>query len=705
MTEHSPIQKVLIANRGEIALRIMRTARRLGIATVAVYSHADKGAAHVQAADQSVCIGEPAPAASYLNIPAIIDAARRSGADAIHPGYGFLAENAAFATACAEAGLIFIGPSPKAILDMGDKANAKRLMRAADVPCVPGYEGEDQSLPALQAQADRIGYPVMIKATAGGGGRGMRIVFERQAFAEALHAAQSEAQSAFGSADVIIERAVQQPRHIEIQVLADRYGNAIHLGERDCSIQRRHQKVIEEAPGFGIGAQTRQAMGQAAVAAAKAIGYEGVGTLEFLLDDSGAFYFMEMNTRLQVEHPVTEAITGLDLVELQFNIAMGQPLALRQEDVRLQGHAIEVRLCAEDGEQDFMPQSGGVALWRAPADIRVESGIRSGDEISPYYDSMFAKLVVHAADRDAAIRRMRAALRETVVLGVRTNLEFLGRCLAHPAFAAGGADTGFIARHYATLTAAQPARLRQDMALAAALLSRGQGQGCSAADAGSAHRASAHRASARTTVARRLPSLLSLRERDDAAAIDIRVLREGDTYRVTLGAAAAPQGEAMLPEAEAAVREREAIDAADEVHEVTIVAASTEQVIYTLNGVSARAAYLQDGDVLLLHRDGVSRRFQDVSLHARSADADDAASGELRAATSSRVIEVRAAEGERVTRGDIVAITEAMKMQTQHVAPFDGIVQRVLVSAGDQANARSLLVVLDPLTQSEQAPA
>ncbi|WP_233233172.1 acetyl-CoA carboxylase biotin carboxylase subunit [Bordetella sp. LUAb4] len=700
MTEHSPIQKVLIANRGEIALRIMRTARRLGIATVAVYSHADKGAAHVQAADQSVCIGEPAPAASYLNIPAIIDAARRSGADAIHPGYGFLAENAAFATACAEAGLIFIGPSPKAILDMGDKANAKRLMRAADVPCVPGYEGEDQALPALQAQADRIGYPVMIKATAGGGGRGMRIVFERQAFAEALHAAQSEAQSAFGSADVIIERAVQQPRHIEIQVLADRYGNAIHLGERDCSIQRRHQKVIEEAPGFGISAQTRQAMGQAAVAAAKAIGYEGVGTLEFLLDDSGAFYFMEMNTRLQVEHPVTEAITGLDLVELQFNIAMGQPLALRQEDVRLQGHAIEVRLCAEDGEQDFMPQSGGVALWRAPADIRVESGIRSGDEISPYYDSMFAKLVVHATDRDAAIRRMRAALRETVVLGVRTNLEFLGRCLAHPVFAAGGADTGFIARHYATLTAVDPARLRQDMAVAAALLSQGQGQGDCASDAGSARRASA-----RPTVARRLPSLLSLRERDDAAAIDIRVLREGDTYRVTLGAAAASKGSAMLPEAEAPGRKREAIESADDVHEVTIVEASTKQVIYTLNGVSARAAFERDGDVLHLHRDGVSRRFQDVSLHARSGDADDAASGELRAATSSRVIEVRAAQGERVARGDVVAITEAMKMQTQHVAPFDGIVQRVLVRAGDQANARSLLVVLDPLIQSEQAPA
>ncbi|ALM84287.1 acetyl-CoA carboxylase biotin carboxylase subunit [Bordetella sp. N] len=677
MTEHSPIQKVLVANRGEIALRIMRTARCLGIATVAVYSRADKDAAHVQAADQSVCIGEPAPAASYLNIPAIIDAARRCGADAIHPGYGFLAENATFAAACTDAGLIFIGPSPKAILDMGDKANAKRLMRAAGVPCVPGYEGEDQSAAALRTQADRIGYPVMIKATAGGGGRGMRIVFERQDFAEALHAAQSEAQSAFGSAAVIIEKAVQQPRHIEIQVLADRYGHAIHLGERDCSIQRRHQKVIEEAPGFGISAETRQSMGQAAVAAAKAIGYEGVGTLEFLLDDSGAFYFMEMNTRLQVEHPVTEAITGLDLVALQFNIAMGQPLALRQEDIRLQGHAIEVRLCAEDGERDFMPQSGSVALWRAPADIRVETGIRTGAEISPYYDSMFAKLVVHAEDRDAAIRRMRAALRETVALGVRTNLEFLGRCLAHPAYVTGGADTGFIARHYADLTAADPARLRQDMAVAAALLSKGGG--------------ATGRGSSRPVVTRRLPALLALRERDDAAAVDIRVLREGNTWKVTLGAAEAPADRATA--------------AVDEIHEVTILEATSGNVTYTLNGVSARAAFVRDGDVLHLHRDGVSRRFEDVSLQARSGGADDAASGELRAATSSRVIEVRTLEGERVARGDVVAITEAMKMQTQHIAPFDGVVQRVLVSAGDQANARSLLVVLDRLPQSEQAPA
>ncbi|OZI30705.1 3-methylcrotonyl-CoA carboxylase [Bordetella genomosp. 10] len=655
MNDHSPIQKVLVANRGEIALRIMRTARRMGIATVAVYSRADMRAAHVQAADQSVCIGESAPAASYLNIDAIIDAARRSGADAIHPGYGFLAENAAFAAACADAGLIFIGPSPKAIRDMGDKANAKRLMRAADVPCVPGYEGAEQSAETLRAEADRIGYPVMIKATAGGGGRGMRVVFERHLFAEALRAAQSEALSAFGSAAVIIERAVQQPRHIEIQVVADRYGHAIHLGERDCSIQRRHQKVIEEAPGPGIDARTRAAMGRAAVAAVKAIAYEGVGTLEFLLDGNGEFYFMEMNTRLQVEHPVTEAITGLDLVALQFEIAMGQPLALRQEDIRLEGHAIEVRLCAEDGAADFMPQSGVVALWRAPREVRVESGIRSGDEISPYYDSMFAKLVVHAADRDTAIRRMRAALRETVVLGVRTNLEFLGRCLAHPAFAAGASDTGFIARHYAALTAPDPARLWQDTALAAALLS--------------------HPGGMRDIPSRRLPALLALREGEEGDAVAVRVLRENCVYRVSGDDAALEI--ALLDE--------------------TVGDDAAGQVSYLLDGVAGRAVYVRAGDVLHLHRDGVARRFQDVSLSARTDGADDDANGELRAATSSRVIEVRAAEGDRVARGDVVAITEAMKMQTQHVAPFDGVVQRVLVQAGDQANARALLAVLEPL--------
>jgi len=395
----SSFRKVLVANRGEIALRVMRSAREAGYRTVAVYSSADAGSLHVHEADQAICIGGPLPAESYLHIEAIIDAARQTGADAVHPGYGFLAENEDFAAACRKAGLVFIGPSPEAILAMGNKAGAKRLMSAAGVPCVPGYEGDDQGEKRLAAEADRIGYPVMIKAVAGGGGRGMRLVPVPGDFAEMLRSAQSEAKNAFGDATVILERAIVEPRHIEIQIFADRQGNAIHLGERDCSVQRRHQKVIEEAPSPAVSAELRERMGAAAVAAAKAIAYEGAGTLEFLLDRDGHYYFMEMNTRLQVEHPVTEAITGLDLVALQLRVAAGEPLPLRQDEVRFSGHAIEVRLCAEDADKGFMPQSGTMALWQPSTRLRVEHALHSGTEIPPYYDSMIAKIISHGETR------------------------------------------------------------------------------------------------------------------------------------------------------------------------------------------------------------------------------------------------------------------------------------------------------------------
>ncbi len=392
----TPFQTILIANRGEIALRVMRTARRLGYRVVAVYSSADADALHVREADAAVPIGEALPAQSYLRGEAIIAAAKAAGADAIHPGYGFLAENATFAEACRSAGLIFIGPSPQAITAMGHKAGAKDIMAAAGVPCVPGYQGADQSDAGLLAEARRIGFPVMIKATAGGGGRGMRLVRDADSFVELARSARSEAQSAFGDGTVILERAIVDPRHIEIQVFGDRYGNAIHLGERDCSVQRRHQKVIEEAPSPAVSPDLRRRMGEVAVKAVKAIGYEGAGTLEFLLDPQGEFYFMEMNTRLQVEHPVTEAITGLDLVELQLRIAAGEPLPLRQQDVRLSGHAIEVRLCAEDAVHDFMPQSGRMLRWEMPVGVRVDHGLSSGAEIAPFYDSMIAKVIGRA---------------------------------------------------------------------------------------------------------------------------------------------------------------------------------------------------------------------------------------------------------------------------------------------------------------------
>src|SRR5262245_48954231 len=444
---HKPFFKVLVANRGEIALRVMRSARRLGLGVVAVYSDADRDSLHVRAADQAVRIGEARRAQSYLNIPAIVAAAKASGADAVHPGYGFLAENEDFAQACKDAGLVFIGPSPQAIEAMGNKAGAKEIMRKAGVPVVPGYQGADQGDEVMLAQARTIGFPVMIKAVAGGGGRGMRLVADAASFPDALRSARSEAKAAFGDPTVILERAIQNPRHIEIQVFGDSHGNAIHLGERDCSVQRRHQKLIEEAPSPAVTPELRAKMGDVAVAAVRALRYEGAGTLEFLLDASGEFYFMEMNTRLQVEHPVTEAITGLDLVELQLRVARGEPLPVKQQDIRFSGHAIEVRLCSEDASHDFMPQSGRMARWQVPDGIRVEDALESGSEIPPFYDSMIAKVISHGGSREEARGRLICGLEQLVAFGVTTNQAFLMSCLRHPGFARGEATTAFIGAH------------------------------------------------------------------------------------------------------------------------------------------------------------------------------------------------------------------------------------------------------------------
>ena len=465
---HRPFSRVLIANRGEIALRIMRTARRLGLGVIAVYSDADCDARHVREADAAVRIGEALPAQSYLNIDAIIAAAKASGADAVHPGYGFLAENEDFATACREAGLVFVGPSPEAIKAMGNKAGAKAIMASAGVPCVPGYQGEDQSDATMLREARRIGFPVMIKAVAGGGGRGMRLVADEAAFADALRSARSEAKAAFGDTTVILERAIENPRHIEIQVFGDSHGNAIHLGERDCSVQRRHQKLIEEAPSPAVSAELRAKMGAVAVAAVKALRYEGAGTLEFLLDADGAFYFMEMNTRMQVEHPVTEAITGLDLVELQLRVARGEALPLRQEHVLFKGCAIEVRLCSEDASHDFMPQSGKMLRWHVPDSIRVEHALNSGSEIPPFYDSMIAKLISHGGTREEARGRLISSLEQSVTFCVATNQAFLAACLRHPVFARGQATTAFIEQNRTELLAARD--VASDVALAAVLL-------------------------------------------------------------------------------------------------------------------------------------------------------------------------------------------------------------------------------------------
>lgn len=646
----TPFRKILVANRGEIALRVMRSARALGYRTVAVYSTADAAARHVQEADQAVCIGEPLPSQSYLCIPAIVEAARLSGADAVHPGYGFLAENEAFARACKEAGLVFIGPSPEAIAAMGHKAGAKTLMQAAGVPCIPGYQGDDQSDARFAAEAACIGFPVMIKAAAGGGGRGMRLAPSAKEFPELLQSARSEAEGAFGNPELILERAIVAPRHIEIQIFADRHGHAIHLGERDCSVQRRHQKIIEEAPSPVVDASLRERMGATAVAAAKAIGYEGAGTLEFLLDRDGNYYFMEMNTRLQVEHPVTEAITGLDLVELQLRVAAGEPLPLAQQDVRFDGHAIEVRLCAEDAAQGFMPQSGTMALWQMPPRLRVEDALRSGAEIPPFYDSMIAKLVAHGRTREEACRKLMSGLEDAVALGVTTNQLFLQRCLAHPVFAAGGASTAFIDRHQEELLAPDGATQDRAAALAAVLLCEDSGD----------RPPRGHR------MTHALP--ISLRFMLDGRMLHAGVVRaRPDRFSVRVG---------------------------DGVFEIDSVERSPASVRFACDGLAERAACHRDGPLLLLHYRGRQLRVEDHTRAAALKAGDAAGDGKLRASMNGRVVAVMVAVGDTVEAGQPIMTLEAMKMEHVHAAPSSGRVTALHVKTGDQVAASRVVAEL-----------
>jgi acetyl-CoA carboxylase biotin carboxylase subunit len=441
-----PIGKLLIANRGEIALRILRSCRELGISTVAVHSTVDRNALHVQLADEAVCVGEAPSSRSYLNIPNILAAATSRGADAIHPGYGFLAESAAFAEICRDHGLTFVGPSPEAILAMGDKSTAKRTMQKVGVPTIPGSEGLLASAEEAAALAETMGFPVMIKATAGGGGRGMRLVPAADQLEALFKAAQGEAEAAFGNPGLYMEKFIDRPRHVEVQVLADRFGNVVHLGERDCSIQRRHQKLLEEAPSPGLDPDVRERMGQAAAAAARTIGYEGAGTVEFLLDRSGAFYFMEMNTRIQVEHPVTEMVTGLDLIAEQLRIAGGEPISVSQEEVCLQGHAIECRINAEDPRQNFRPAPGKITGWLPPGGpgVRVDSHVYTGYEIPPFYDSLIGKLIVWAPTREMALRRLKRALSEWAVTGIPTTIDFHLALLDRPEFQKGEVYTKFV---------------------------------------------------------------------------------------------------------------------------------------------------------------------------------------------------------------------------------------------------------------------
>ena len=670
--------KILIANRGEIAVRVARTARRMGVRTVAVYSDADKDALHVAACDEAYRLGPPPPRESYLDGDAIIAIARKAGAQAIHPGYGFLSENEHFAAACAKAGLVFIGPPPAAIAAMGSKSAAKKIMGAAKVPLVPGYHGDDQAPALLAGEAKKVGYPVLIKATAGGGGKGMKIAERPADFAAALASAQREAQSAFGDDRVLIEKYLTAPRHIEIQVFADTHGNAVYLFERDCSVQRRHQKVLEEAPAPGMKPEHRRVMGTAAVAAAKAIGYVGAGTVEFIAADTfardGAFYFMEMNTRLQVEHPVTEMITGADLVEWQLRVAAGEPLPKTQQELAIDGHAIEARIYAEDPDRGFLPSIGRLVHLAAPTtapDVRVDTGVRAGDEISPWYDPMIAKLIVHGEDRAAALRRLADALSACEVVGVATNVAFLQRVVAHQAFATGNVDTGLIARNHAELF--RPLAPLPDEALLAAAVAE---VGSIAATRASTAQASADPYSPWRAFDSWWPNsnrhavALVFKEGEVRHEVDVR--GDGDPWRVTL-----PAGEIA-----ATVTARG--------HRLDIVTGSAEfHATVVPHGEERHVFYRAEHRKLLV---------SDPLAHAGEVETQG---GHLAAPMSGTVVAVLVKRGDKVPRGAPLMILEAMKMEHTITAPADGVVAAVHYGAGDRVKEGADLVDIENCAPAE----
>ncbi len=643
-------EKILIANRGEIACRVISTAQSLGYRTVAVYSEPDVSARHVQMADEAVCIGPAQASASYLNIDALLEACRQTGADAVHPGYGFLSENAGFAKACQAAGITFIGPDEEAIHLMGSKRLSKIAMIEAGVPCIPGYEGEDQSDAALLKEAERIGLPLMIKASAGGGGRGMRVVTDAAAIPSQLKSARQEAASAFGSDELILERAVMEPRHVEIQVFGDRHGNVIHLGERDCSVQRRHQKVVEEAPSPAVNEALRQQMGEAAVNAAKACNYVGAGTVEFLLAPNGEFYFLEMNTRLQVEHPVTELVTGQDLVAWQIKVARGEPLPLSQDQVSLSGHAMEVRLYAEDPAQNYMPQTGPVLQWQPATGegVRIDHGLVEGQQIGSHYDPMLAKIIAWGESREDARRRLIRAVEDTRLMGVKDNRQYLAAILRHPVFANGKATTAFIGSDFAADASLNDTSLPASLwALAAMLLSR-------------QHTAHPALSGWHSSSVGQQPLQLGCAGEEKTATLEYQT----DQIAVTVGA-------------------------------TTHVLAEPTPGRISVDGVTRDyGAHLEDGQ-LWLQCMGYSACFEDRT-HVAVGGGEKAGSGQIRAPMDGAIVEVLVQAGETVNKGQVLVTLEAMKMEHSLKADCDGVVESLSLKAGDQVKRQQLLVNLTP---------
>ncbi|MGT2552400.1 acetyl/propionyl/methylcrotonyl-CoA carboxylase subunit alpha [Acinetobacter geminorum] len=640
--------KVLVANRGEIAVRVMQTAKAMGYQTVAVYSDADRHARHVQEADEAVYIGASKVSESYLSITKIIDACKKTGADAVHPGYGFLSENTNFAQACIDNQITFIGPTASAIELMGSKRLSKIAMIEAGLPCVPGYEDDRQDLEYLATQAEQIGFPLMVKASAGGGGRGMRLVQHSAELVEALQTARSEAENAFGSGELILEKAVIAPRHVEIQVFGDTHGNYVYLFERDCSIQRRHQKVVEEAPCPVMTPELRQQMGEAAVAAAKACAYVGAGTVEFLLDASGAFYFLEMNTRLQVEHPVTELITGLDLVEWQLRVANGEQLPLKQHELTLTGHAIEVRLYAEDPRQDFLPQTGQVLRWKPATlpNVRIDHGVLTTDEVSPFYDPMVAKVIAYGKTREDAIRLLARAVDDCVLLGVNSNKQFLVNLLRHPVVVAGDTNTAFIQQHFQDDSSLHKQVLSlESLAIAAALFSQSK---------------------ATATWQTGLGVPLPLKLKCDDQSIQLQLSSVNNTFTVQL---------------------------CEQTVSIEVVEKTEEQLIYLLDGVRRRVQYVLDGEQLYLDRDNGNVVIRNVTYAAPEV-ADVAGDGKISAPMDGAVVNILVNKGDQVMKGQTLLVLEAMKIQQQIKADVDGVVEEVLGQQGQQVKKRQMLFTI-----------